>query len=274
MNEDGTAKKWFRDGQPSGQYRPYIEDEWELSADGGWEQVLKELHAACEAWIRQPHNLGGQNGKKTLLIPPGAVWRSPRRAGAGAGAGAGAAAAVYAPPASCLAHIDVIQARSEGAQNCVLGSIANCINVEAKDGALAGSMQSEINATESKRTKLNKCGAHVISLSKGAFKSRKASSFLAGSVVQPRDVNLAFFQSDDPAAFGSFVIRVTDPDDGKEHAIALIRHDRHDPSKNYVLDSNPKFGPFAHPFTTAALRTIDVVDINFAMKIELDRSKR
>ena len=199
-----------------------------------------------------PHNADGKNGKHTLLIPPGA--RSPKRV-----------AAVTAP-VPALAHVDVLQAHSESAQNCVVGSIANCINAVAMDPALAVLMQAEIDTTEGQRRALKKCGQKVREMSAYTCKSQGMPSVLRDSAVRAEDIGLAFFLSNDPAAFGTFVIRVTDADGGKDHTLALIRHDQQDA---YVIDSNPKFGNFAHPFTTAALLAIDVVDINFAVKIEL-----
>ena len=82
------------------------------------------------------------------------------------------------------------------------------------------------------------------------------------------DINLAFFQSDDQASFGCFVVGVTDREGGTEHTLALIRQDR-DSDNNYVVDSNPLYGRYAHPFTTPALLAMDVVDINFAVQVVL-----
>ena len=166
--------------------------------------------------------------------------------------------------------VQTVHARNEAAQNCTVGSICNCIvALLPPQVKLLETMNATMLATETERLKMKACGTMVQKLSQGACKLMKAKTFMKKSAKTYSDINLAFFQSDDQASYGCFVVCVTDREGGTGHTLALIRQDRENSDNNYVVDSNPLYGRYAHPFTTPALLAMDVVDINFAVQVVL-----
>lgn len=176
-------------------------------------------------------------------------------------------------------NVVLLQARSNEAQNCIAGSLLNCIAelTQGKPDAvgLVEEMQQAMYATEHQRlVNLKSCGHFVHQHSQGLCRVRKAKMLLKGTSLDYDDLKRDdFFQSDDDATFGCFVVWTTNRAGGNDHAIALIRRDKANNANNYVLDFNPMYGAHAHAFTAAALLAIDVHSIRFAVKVELNRSK-
>ena len=256
-----------------GHYKPYFWSDWHVSDDGAWEEILKGLFGDCEAWARQPHNLDGKNGMKKLAIPAGA--RCSARIAAGG--------VVPTPPQQFHGNVVLLQARSNEAQNCIAGSLLNCIAelTQGKPDAegLVEEMQQALYSTEHQRlVNLKSCGHFVEQHSRGLCRVRKAKMLLKGTSLDYDDLKRDdFFQSDDDATFGCFVVWTIDRNGGNDHAIALIRRDKANNANNYVIDSNPMYGAHVHAFTAPALLAIDVQSIRFAVKVEslveLNRSK-